>query len=97
MASGEIRPDSKTLEPRRVTSRSSCRGFNWCDTTRAILRRQELEPTSMAAKVGMGPRYTTARQAKVTRRCGGWRTARERSAAVMRDEMSRLKIRGHDR
>src|SRR3954470_12509628 len=60
MASGEIKPDSKTLEPRRVTSRSSCSVFNWCATTRAILSRHELEPTSMAAKVGMGPRYTTA-------------------------------------
>src|SRR5581483_3021060 len=60
MASGEMRPDSNTDDPSRVTSRSSCSVFKRCDTTRAIFRRQELDPTSIAAKVGMGPRYTTA-------------------------------------
>src|ERR1700738_695506 len=53
MASGETRPDSKTLPPRGVISRSSWRDLSWWATTRAILSRQELEPISMAANVGM--------------------------------------------
>lgn len=51
MASGETNPVSKTLVPKRVTSRSSCKVFRRCATTRAILSRQELDPISMAAKV----------------------------------------------
>jgi hypothetical protein len=53
IASGEISPDSKTLAPSLVTSRSSCKVRNWCATTFAIFNLQELEPISIAAKVGM--------------------------------------------
>ena len=53
MASGEIRPVSKTLLPSRVTSRSSCSVFNRCAETLAIFNLQELEPISMAANVGI--------------------------------------------
>src|ERR1700679_2318453 len=53
MASGEMSPVSKTLPPRRVTSRSSARVLSRCACTRAIFNLQELEPMSIAAKVGM--------------------------------------------
>ncbi len=56
MASGDTSPDSKTLAPNRVTSRSSCTVRNWCATTLEIFNLQELEPISMAAKVGMAGR-----------------------------------------
>src|SRR5580698_3122899 len=58
MESGETSPDSKTLEPSRVTSRSSCTTRRRCCTTRAIFNLHEFEPISIAAKVciaSLGP------------------------------------------
>src|ERR1700742_1979501 len=53
MASGEITPVSNTLSPSRVTSRSSCSVLSLCACTDAIANRQELDPISIAANVGM--------------------------------------------
>src|ERR1035438_10060978 len=52
--SGEISPDSNTLEPSLVTSRSSARVFKRCATTLAIFNLHEFEPISIAANVGIG-------------------------------------------
>src|SRR5208283_592082 len=49
--SGETRPDSNTLAPSRVTSRSSWTTRRLCCTTRAIFSLHEFEPISTAAKV----------------------------------------------
>src|SRR5579859_6368012 len=53
MACGLRWPLRKTLSPRRVTSRSWCRGISRPRRNSAILSRTELEPISTAAKTGM--------------------------------------------
>src|SRR5579883_3060558 len=61
MASGEMSPASNTLAPSRVTSRSSASVLSRWETTLAILRRHELEPTSIAAKVGIAGVFCSAK------------------------------------
>src|SRR6202012_1129557 len=57
IAPGKTTPDSKTLAPSRVTSRSSANVFRRCVTTLAIFNLQEFDPISIAANVGIGVFY----------------------------------------
>src|SRR3981189_3357316 len=59
IASGESSPPLKTPSPKRVTSRSSWISFSRPACRRAIFRRTEFDPMSMAAKVGIdGDQYS---------------------------------------